>query len=91
MISFISLFRIIAFFEGLSFIALLFYATPMKYFAGDESYVKLLGMPHGILFILFAFMLKSENSWIKSNFKWVLVSAIVPFGTFVLDYKLPKN
>ena len=44
-------FRIISFFEGISYLLLLFVAVPIKYFLGDESYVKTLGMPHGILFI----------------------------------------
>lgn len=94
MTSFINIFRIIAFFEGLSFILLLFFATPMKYFADDDSYVKMLGMPHGILFIVYlilVFMLRSENKWIKQFFVWVVVAAIIPFGTFVLEYKMPKT
>ena len=44
-------FRIIAFLEGVSYILLLFIAVPIKYTLGDPSYVKLLGMPHGILFV----------------------------------------
>lgn len=94
MFSFINIFRVIAFFEGVSFIALLFFATPMKHFNGDPQYVKLLGMPHGILFILyviFAFMLKNENQWFKENIKFVLLASILPFGTFFLERKMPKT
>ena len=46
-------FRIIAFLEGVSYLLLLFIAVPIKYNFGDVSYVKLLGMPHGILFIVY--------------------------------------
>ena len=94
MLSFINIFRIIAFFEGISFIALLFYATPMKHFYDDPQYVKMLGMPHGILFILYvviAIMLRKENSWFKNNFKFVMLAAILPFGTFILERKIPKT
>ena len=45
-------FRIIAVLEGLSYIFLLI-AVPIKYLANNEQYVKALGMPHGILFILY--------------------------------------
>jgi integral membrane protein len=93
MTSFFNIFRIVAFFEGLSFILLLFFATPMKYYADNESYVKILGMPHGILFLIYlimAFMLRSEHKWIKKNFVWVTVAAVIPFGTFVLEHKMPK-
>ena len=50
-------------------------------------------MPHGILFILYiilAYMLKLENEYFKSNFKQILLAAIIPFGTFILDRKLAK-
>lgn len=94
MFSLYSIFRIVAFLEGLSYIMLLFIATPVKYLADDPQYVKLLGMPHGILFMLYiilAFMLKQENNWFKENFKMVLLASIIPFGTFHLEYKHLKN
>ncbi|NRA92333.1 MAG: DUF3817 domain-containing protein, partial [Psychroserpens sp.] len=59
-------FKIVAFLEGVSYISLLFAAVPIKYLAGDPQYVKLLGMPHGILFlayIVMAIMLGSEKKW----------------------------
>ena len=94
MFSLINIFRAVAFLEGVSFIALIFFATPMKHFNDDPQYVKLLGMPHGILFILYvilAFMLRSENYWFKDNFKFVLLASLLPFGTFLLDRKIPKT
>ena len=93
MFSLINIFRITAFLEGVSYILLLFIATPIKYFGDDPQYVKMLGMPHGILFMLYvilAFMLKQENEWFKSNFKMVLLASIIPFGTFILERKYNK-
>ena len=61
MISFLNIFRIVAILEGVSYILLLFIATPIKYLAEDPQYVKLLGMPHGLLFIgyiIIAFIFK---------------------------------
>ena len=49
----LKLFRVIAFFEGISYILLLFIAVPIKYIFDDPTYVKLLGMPHGILFMIY--------------------------------------
>lgn len=94
MFSLLNIFRIVAFLEGLSYILLLFIATPIKYFGDDPQYVKMLGMPHGILFMLYiilAFMLKKEHPWFKDNFKMVLLASIIPFGTFYLDIKHFKN
>jgi len=94
MFSLFNIFRMVAFLEGLSYILLLFIATPIKYLADDPQYVKLLGMPHGLLFMLYiilAFMLKQENTWFKSNFKMVLLASIIPFGTFYLDHKFLRK
>mgnify|MGYP005992833431 CR=1 FL=1 len=85
-----NIFRIVSFLEGLSYLLLLFIATPIKYFGGDESYVKMLGMPHGILFmvyIILAFMLKPEEKWDTKTFRIVLLASIIPFGTFYVDRK----
>ncbi len=90
MFSLFNVFRVISFLEGLSYVLLLFIATPIKYLANDPQYVKILGMPHGLLFMLYiilAFMLKQENKWFKENFKKVLLASIIPFGTFYLDHK----
>ncbi|GAA4808489.1 DUF3817 domain-containing protein [Litoribaculum gwangyangense] len=88
--SFFNIFRIIAFLEGISYILLLFLATPIKYLANDPQYVKLLGMPHGLLFIAYvilAYTLKKDYQWNKLDFSIVLLASIIPFGTFYVDKK----
>lgn len=84
------LFRITAFLEGLSYLLLLFIAVPIKYQLGDPTYVKLLGMPHGVLFVAyvgFAFYLKMEQNWSLKTLAIVLLGSILPFGTFYVDKK----
>ena len=94
MISIITaLFRIIGFLEGLSYLLLILIAVPVKYIFNSHSMVKYLGMPHGILFIMYilaSIIMKKNNKWIKNNFVLVLIASIIPFGTFVVDYKLKK-
>ena len=93
MFSFFNIFRIVALLEGVSYILLLFIATPIKYISGDPQYVKLLGMPHGILFIAYiaiAFMLKNDFKWNTKELLTVLVASIIPFGTFYVDRKYLK-
>ncbi len=88
------LFRTVAFLEGVSYILLLFIAVPLKYWGGDEQYVKLLGMPHGLLFVayvVFAFLIKENEKWNKVEFFIVLICSIVPFGTFYVDRKYLKK
>ena len=94
MFTFLNIFRIVALLEGVSYILLLFIATPIKYLADNPSYVKLLGMPHGILFMLYivmAFMLRKDLNWNNKQFKQVLLASIIPFGTFYIDKKYLKN
>lgn len=85
-----NLFRLIAFLEGVSYILLLFVAVPVKYTLGDPGYVKLLGMPHGILFVTyvgFAFYFKQELNWNMKTLALVLLGSVLPFGTFYVDKK----
>ena len=83
-------FRIISFLEGVSYLLLLFIGTPIKYLQGNEAYVKMLGMPHGILFMLYivlAIVLRKEMKWDSKSFTIILLCAIIPFGTFYVDKK----
>ncbi len=87
-------FRIIAFLEGVSYILLLFVAMPIKYSLGDPTYVKLLGMPHGLLFvayIVFAYLIKDDEQWSGKDFVIVLIASLLPFGTFYIDKKYLKK
>ena len=88
------IFRIISILEGLSYILLLFIATPIKYFSGIDTYVKMLGMPHGVLFIgyvILALMLKSKLEWKSKTTLIVLVASLIPFGTFYIDKKYLRD
>jgi len=86
----LKIFKIVAFLEGLSYLLLLFVAVPLKYMAGNEVFVKSLGMPHGVLFIgyvIIAFLLKDEMKWDTKNFLIILVCSLLPFGTFWMHKK----
>ncbi|WP_372754988.1 DUF3817 domain-containing protein [Mariniflexile sp.] len=93
MFSFLNIFRITALLEGVSYILLLFIATPLKHLFDQPQYVKMLGMPHGILFIgyvIMAFMLKNELKWNIKQFAEILLASIIPFGTFYIEKKYLK-
>ena len=90
----LNIFRIVALLEGISYLLLLFVAVPIKYAMDDPQYVKLLGMPHGVLFILYialAILIKNEFSWNAKRFGFVLLASIIPFGTFYIDRKYLKH
>ena len=89
-----SFFRVVSFLEGTSYLLLLFVAVPIKYWMNNPQYVKLLGMPHGLLFvgyIVLAFFLKPEMKWNMKKFGIVLLASIIPFGTFYVDKKYLRD
>lgn len=90
----LQLFRLTAFLEGVSYILLLFIATPIKYLSDDPQYVKMLGMPHGILFIAYiilAIVISKKKPWNNLVLAKVLLASIIPFGTFYIEYKYLKK
>lgn len=87
--------RIIAFFEGMSFLILIGIAMPLKYFFNNPKPVMIVGQIHGLLFILFIAMalysaFKHKWSFLSTTSK-VLLSSFIPFGTFYIDAKILKN
>lgn len=89
-----TIFRYVALLEGVSYILLLFIAVPIKYWGGDERWVKLLGMPHGLLFgayVVGAFLIKENEKWGMKDIGIVLLASILPFGTFYVDWKYLKK
>lgn len=86
--------RVIALVEGISFIALLGIAMPLKYFAGMPQAVTFTGWLHGILFIAFCIALTQahqEAKWGSWQSGTVLIAALLPFGPFVIDGRLRKE
>jgi integral membrane protein len=83
--------RLVAFLEGLSFVILLFIAVPLKHFAGMPLAVRIAGMTHGILFLLFIvalFRAATAHDWPARRWALAFVSSLLPFGTFVFDRSL---
>lgn len=86
--------RIIGFLEGISLLALVFIAVPLKYIFHDATATKVLGPVHGALFLLFVFNALSVGVEQKWNFRTttlkVILACIVPFGTFYIDRTILK-
>ena len=71
--------------EGYSYLFLLFIAMPMKYLLGFPLAVKIAGMVHGILFILFCLLLLQaykDAKWSFSENIIFFIASLIPFGTF---------
>ncbi len=80
--------RAITFAEGVSYLVLLFIAMPLKYAADIPIAVRVVGMVHGLLFVLLALMLVNVLAGGALSLKRsavVFLSSLVPFGAFVID------
>jgi integral membrane protein len=84
-----SLFRKIAFAEGVSFMVLLLLAMPLKYFANLPLAVTVVGGIHGFLFVAFMALALAVIIRYKKSIGWLLasfVASIIPLGTFWMDH-----
>ncbi|WP_127846117.1 DUF3817 domain-containing protein [Psychroflexus aestuariivivens] len=91
----ISLFRWISTLEAISFLVLLFIAMPLKYIWDMPEYVRIVGMAHGILFILYligGYWMFEKLNWSVKVLFIVFLSSVLPFGPFIVEKKyLPKK
>ncbi|MFC0189617.1 DUF3817 domain-containing protein [Fictibacillus aquaticus] len=87
--------RVVGNLEGLSFIVLLVIAMPLKYLADMPMAVTIVGMLHGVLFVLYIAAIL--HVWLVKRwpvFRVILAMAasVIPFGPFFFDAKyLKKN
>jgi integral membrane protein len=87
-------FRWVAMAEGLSFLVLVLVAMPLKYLAGLPLAVRIVGMVHGLLFVLFLYALLRASlarSWPVGRSLKAFISSLVPGGTFWFDATLREE
>ncbi|MGY6561124.1 MAG: DUF3817 domain-containing protein [Luteibaculaceae bacterium] len=84
-------FRIIAFFEGVSYLALFFVSMPLKYIWEIGGPNKVIGMAHGFFFIAYVILLyvvQDDRNWSKKKTFLAFLASLLPFGTFWAEAKL---
>ncbi len=85
-------FRLVAFLEGCSFLLLgLTMILKYRYEMPEPNYV--VGMAHGILFMLYVvllFQVTRLHKWSTIRFLLAFLASLIPFGTFVAEVKLFK-
>lgn len=87
-----SLFRKVAFFEGLSYVLILLNMVVVKPLNPElgQSLVFPIGAAHGALFVLYIILSILVMSKYNLGFKWVVIAfimSIIPFGTFFMEKK----
>lgn len=87
-------FRAISVIEGISYVALLAIAMPLKYAAGMPAVVTHAGRIHGALFVLFVIGLVSaatHQKWSRRAAAIAFVAALVPLGAFWLEREFRRG
>lgn len=80
--------RLLAWIEGISYLILLFIAMPMKYFAEQPQLVRITGMIHGVLFVVFCINAVQAKIELNNSMRWLvrmLLTAFIPFGMILAD------
>ncbi len=86
----IKTFRRIRVLEAISFLTLLAIAMPLKYFWGMPQMVQIVGMAHGVLFVIYilgAFIMHQKLNWNLQTLAIVISCSVIPFGPFFVERK----
>lgn len=86
--------RLTGIIEGISFIALLFLAMPLKYMAGMDMAVTIVGAAHGGLFTIYIALVLVV--WVQRRWSFLralvaMVVSVIPFGPFVFEKSLRQE
>lgn len=87
-------FCFIAFWEGVSYLALLFVAMPLKYAAGMPLAVKYTGWAHGALFIAYVMLLIAcwlQAGWRAKRVIGFFIASLLPFVPFWVEARLKRE
>lgn len=89
-----TLFRQIAFVEGVTTILLFFVAMPIKYGLGDPLWVQIIGPIHGYAFVAYLVMMVVALrglGWPAGDWARTALASLVPLGTFLNDPFLKRR
>ncbi|OCL85425.1 DUF3817 domain-containing protein [Arcobacter porcinus] len=89
-----SQFRTISIVEGISYLVLVFFAMPMKYYFDEPMTTKIFGMIHGIFFIIFCIALYGAMKKYKWNFIFSLklfIYSLIPFLFILIEKEIMRK
>jgi len=86
--------RLVSLLEGLTLVALLLVAVPLKHIAGYPAATSIVGPIHGMAFLLYVWMLiqtVSGADWSRAEIARAVIMAFIPFGTFANERFLKRK
>ncbi len=90
----LKLLRYVSLAEGISFLVLLYAAIYQKRILGDKDAIAVPGMIHGVLFVLFCFLLLHvwiDRGWPLVKVAFAFLCSLLPFAPFYLERKLKQE
>ena len=90
----LKLLRYVSLAEGISFLVLLYAAIYQKRILGNEDAIAVPGMIHGVLFVIFCFLLLHvwiDWGWSFKKAAFAFVCSLLPFAPFFLERKLKQE
>jgi len=86
--------RIFSFAEGISFLVLLYFAIYHKRMLGDADAIRVPGMVHGVLFLLFCLALLHvwvDRKWGVKKVAFAFACSLLPLAPFYLERRLKEE
>lgn len=86
-------FKVISTLEAISFLVLLGIAMPLKYIWEMPQMVQMVGMAHGVLFLLYiagAVYISQKLNWSIKKLAIAVLCSVIPFGPFYVERKYLK-
>lgn len=86
--------RLVGMLEGISFLVLLGIAMPLKYLVGMPTAVSVPGMIHGVLFLLFLFVIFQawgNKALTTKQSALAALASVIPFLPFFIDRWLAES
>lgn len=90
----ITLLRLASLAEGVSFLVLLYFSIYHKRILGEADAIRVPGMIHGALFLLFCLALLhvwTDRKWPFGKVAFAFVCSLLPFAPFYLERRLKRE
>ena len=87
-------FRLISALEGVSLLFLFGIAMPLKYVFDDPSWIRVTGMTHALLFLLYVallFQVYQSKGWAWTRLLSFFIASLVPFGFLWVEKNLREE
>ena len=86
--------RTVGMIEGISFLILLCIAMPLKWIYGQPEMVRYVGSIHGVLTIVYVYLLIKVTAQLKWSLKTAalaFIASLLPLGMLYAEFKIFRN